>query len=41
VDYSRSHVRAESQNTDKKRTVVLAYDFATFTEKPALSLMKD
>ena len=34
-------VHAESQSTDKKRTVILAHDFATFAEKPALSLMRD
>lgn len=34
-------VLAESQGTDKKRTVVLAHDFATFDEKTASSLMKD
>jgi hypothetical protein len=36
-----ANVYAESQSTDQKRTVVLAHDFATFAEKPALSLMKD
>jgi hypothetical protein len=36
-----ANVYAESQSTDQKRTVVLAHDFATSAEKPALSLMKD
>jgi hypothetical protein len=36
-----ANVYAESQSTDKKRTVVLVHDFAAFAEKPALSLMMD
>ncbi len=41
VDYSRSQILCRKLQHRKKRSLVLAHDFATVDEKPASSLMKD